>query len=152
MNPLQQVKFVKVVPPAAIVDDAAVTCEVVDTLGWDYATIVAFLGATDIAATAFNVTESDDNSNFTMIAATNFANTSLTDMDGTALALPTATDDNKFFVVHCDMRRHKRYLQLAATAGNGSAGTYITAFAVLSRGEIKPNSSSEQGAKNVVVV
>ena len=52
----QNVKYVSITPPAAIVDDGSYTTAEVDTIGFDYATVVVYLGASDIAMTALAVT------------------------------------------------------------------------------------------------
>ena len=59
MIPAQSVKYVSVTPPAAIVDNASYTTAEIDTYGWDYAKIVCYVGATDIAMTALKVQEAD---------------------------------------------------------------------------------------------
>ena len=48
-----------------------------------------------------------------------------------AAALPGAGDDGKSFVFGLDLRApRQRYLQLQATAGDGAAGTYLSAVAI----------------------
>jgi hypothetical protein len=49
MNPLQNTKLVSITPPAAIVDNASWTTAEIDTSGWDYAQIICYFGAMDIA-------------------------------------------------------------------------------------------------------
>lgn len=149
---MQAVKVAQLIRPGAIVDNASWTSQVVDTLGFDYATAIFQLGATDIAMAALKLQESDNNSSWADIAATDFSNSSNLDMDGTALALPAAGDDNLLEVVHLDMTKRKRYLQCVATAGDGTSGTYLSALMILSRAEKAPNASADQGAEFVVVV
>lgn len=152
MNPLQQCKFAQLIPPAVIKDNASHVTLVVDTLGWDHATAVLSIGATDIAMADIDIQESDDNSNFTEIAATDFTDSTQRDMDGTALALPDANADNTNIVIHLDMRNHKRFLKCTSTAGDGSAGTYLSAIMILSRGETLPNTCAEQAGTGGIVV
>jgi hypothetical protein len=52
-------KVVSITPPAAIVDNAAVTTATIDTAGFDYLVINLYLGATDIAVAAAKVQEAD---------------------------------------------------------------------------------------------
>ena len=59
MIALQNTKFVSVTPPGAILDNTVATTAEIDTAGWDYCTIVVYLGATDIAMDELTVTESD---------------------------------------------------------------------------------------------
>lgn len=152
MNVLQQCKFVSITPPGAIVDNASYTTAAVDTLGWDKVAIVAYLGATDIAMAALKVQESDDSGMSGAADITGLVWGTSADPDsGSTSTLPTSTDDNKFFVAYISMQGRKRYLDLVATAGDGSAGTYMTAFAVLSNGEQIPNSATERGlASNLI--
>ena len=149
---MQQVKVVPMIAPGVIKDDAAYTCAVCDALGWDYATAVFHIGATDIAVAVMNIQDADDNSTYGIIDGANFANTSHLDITGTALALPDANADNTIILVHLDLKKRKRYLQAAVTAGNGSAGTYMSGVFVLSRGEAMPDTAAEAGASIVVVV
>ena len=60
MIPAQHDKFVSITPPAAIVDNASYTTTAVDTKGYAYLRVFAYLGATDIAMTALKLQESDD--------------------------------------------------------------------------------------------
>jgi hypothetical protein len=146
MNGLQQVKFVSITPPAAIVDNASYTTAAVDTLGYDKVAIVVYLGATDIAMAALKVQESNDSGMSGADDITGLVWGTSTDPDtATTSVLPSATDDNKFFVAYISMQGRKRYLDLVATAGDGSAGTYLAAFAILSNGENIPNSATERG-------
>ncbi len=149
MNEVQNAKWVSITPPAAIVNNASYTTASVDTLGFDHATIVVHLGATDIAMTALKVQESSDNSSFADITGATFA--SGTDTAGATTSLPSATDDNKLFIFHIDMRGRKRYLDLVATAGNGATGTYLSAHAVLSKGEQLTSQATSQFASGSVI-
>lgn len=151
MIPAQNYKLVSITPPAAIVDNASYTTSEIDTNGFDYAQIVVYLGATDIAMTALAVTESDTTGSG-HANVTGLVYGTSTDIDGTTSALPAATDDNKFFVFDIDLRGRKRYLDVTATAGNGTAGTYATIFAMLWRADETPHSASTRGAGNVLRV
>lgn len=134
-------KFVSITPPAAIIDNASATTAEVDTKGWDHAQIWVYLGATDIAMTALKVTESDaSGSGHADITGAVFGTS--TDIDGSTSALPSASDDNKAFVVDIDMRGRKRYLDLTATCGDGSTGTYLAAWAILWNGDTCPVSKT----------
>jgi hypothetical protein len=139
INALER-KYIAVTNPAAIVDNAAYTTTEIDTLGYDYATVLVHIGATDIAMATLKVQESDTSgSGFADITGLVCSGTS---GDG---RLPTATDDNKIFAFNIDLRGRKRYLDLSATAGDGVAGTYMSAMCILERGNESPLSSAEQG-------
>lgn len=139
-------KFVAITPPGAIVDNASFTTAAIDTIGWAHLTIIVVFGAMDIAMTALKVQESEDSG---MSGAADIAGT----VGGTAFTLPSATSDNTAFAFHIDLRgQRKRYIDLVATGGDGVAGTYMTAFALLSRGQELPNSASERGFATEVFV
>lgn len=138
MIEIQSAKFANVIPPAAVVDNAAYTSTVVDTAGFDYVTFVVNLGATDVALASLKVVESDAKTDATTLTSgtdvTGLVWGTSTDPDtGSTSTLPSATDDNKTFVAFVDTKSRKRYLQLQATAGNGTTGTYLQASAILGR-------------------
>jgi hypothetical protein len=150
MNEMQKVKYVSITPPAAIVDNASYTTASIDTAGWDYLTVVAYLGATDIAMTALKLQTSDTDGSYADLTGAVYGTS--TDIAGSTSALPSSTDDNGFFVFEVDLRGKKRYFDLVATAGDGAAGTYLTAFAILSRGEQPATTASGRGCKNILRV
>ncbi len=151
MNDLQVAKYVQVIAPVAIVDDASWTTNEIDTLDYDYLTVIFNLGATDIAMAALKLQSSD-------VSGSGFADvTGLdcdgdTDIDGSAAALPSATDDNNLVVFQVDLRGQKRYFDLVATAGNGAAGSYGSAVAILSKGAVSAVTSTAMGAETVLRV
>jgi hypothetical protein len=110
MNVLQHCKFVAAVKPAAIVNNNSVTATEVDARGYDYATFIVTLGATDIALTALKVQAAsssggqfDDITGATFSAGSGFA--------GATLALPSATDDGQVCVFHIDLRGKQPFLK-----------------------------------------
>ena len=150
MNSIQNVKYVSITPPGAILDDASATTAEIDTLGFDYLSIVCQVGATDIAMTALKVTESDTaGSGHGDVTGLVFGTS--TDIDGNASALPSATDDNKFFVFNIDLRGRKRYIDLVATMGNGTSGGYFAAFGLLARGDTSPTTEATMNAQVLAV-
>jgi len=149
--PAQNCKYVSVTPPAAIVDDASYTTAEIDTNGFDYAKIIVYLGATDIAMTALAVTESDTTASG-HANVTGLVYGTSTDIDGNTSALPSATDDNKFFVFEIDMRGRKRFLDVTATAGDGTTGTFATILCELSRADETPVTASDGGAAAILRV
>jgi hypothetical protein len=151
VNQLQATKFVSVTPPAAIVDNASYTTAEIDTLGFDYLTIVCYLGATDIAMTALKVTESDS-AGSGHADVTGLVYGTSEDIDGSTSILPSATDDDGVFLFEIDLRGRKRYIDVTATAGNGSTGTYLTVLGILSRGDEAPTSISDRGCTGILRV
>jgi hypothetical protein len=147
----QECKVVRVIDPAAIVDDASWTTEEIDTDGFAYARVCCYVGATDIAHVALKMQESDaSGSGFADVTGLIFGTS--TNTDGSTSTLPSATDDNKFFIFEIDLRGRKRYLDLVATAGNGAAGTYMAAWCELHRAKDGPNTAAEQGASQILRV
>lgn len=137
MDQVKNQKFVNVTPPGAIVDNAAFTTAAVDTKGWKRITFLVILGALDIALAAFKLRESDDDSSYSDVSGADFS------VDST---LPAATADNNIYAIHVDLDgTRKRYMDLSLTGGDGTAGTYATVIAVLSRPEESPDSASERG-------
>jgi len=145
MSDHRNFKLVSVTPPAAIIDDSAVTTAEIDTQGWDWARIIVYLGATDIAMTALKITESDA-SGSGHADVTGLVYGTSEDIDGDTSALPAADDDNGFFIFDIDLRGRKRYLDVGATVGDGAAGTYITILAELFRGDTRPTTVAGHGA------
>jgi hypothetical protein len=146
----QNTKWVSVTPPAAIVDNASLTTASIDTLGYDYCEIYLYLGATDIAMTVLKVQESDTDSGYADVTGLVYGTSA--GIGGSTSALPTATDDNKCFKFEVDLRGRKRYLDLVATCGDGAAGTYATAFALLSRAKDTPVTATERNFGNILRV
>lgn len=150
MKIAQRAKYAAVTPPGAIVNNASYTTASIDTRGYKYCRVVVHLGATDIAMAALKVQESDTDGSYADVTGLVFGTSENT--GGSASTLPSATDDNKFFFFEIDLRKRKRYLDLVATAGNGSTGTYLTAWAELYEGETLPDTAAEEGASQILRV
>lgn len=145
MNALQNVKVVNVTPPAAIVDNASFSTTAIDTAGFGKLAVYFSLGATDIAMTALKLQESDDSG---MSGAADI--TGCVYGASGAPALPTANDDNKIFGFFVNLAGRERYIDVVATAGDGSTGTYGSCIAVLYNGE-GINDATERGlAANLI--
>ena len=146
----QNQKMISLVPPAAIVNNAAVTVASLDTLGFEYVRIVVYLGATDIALTVLKVGESDTDGSYTDITGLRFGTDN--NIAGSASTLPSSTDDNKIFEFQIDMRGIKRFLKLAITVGVGTLGAFVTAWAELGRPQTIPIGAAGFGASQVMRV
>lgn len=149
--PMQNFKVVNLTPPAAIIDNKSATVAELDTNGYDYCQIMVILGATDIAMTALKVTESDTSGSGHADVTGLIFGTS-TNTAGSTSALPTATDDNDIFLFEIDLRYRKRYLDVTATVGDGTAGAYVTIIALLSRGNEPPFTATERGINQILRV
>lgn len=149
-----ETKIVPLILPQAIVDDddpvgayGDANPNSVDTLGWARADVYVMIGATDIAVAAMGLysgtaaASGADDSDYSAITGLQASGAS---GDG---RLPTATDDNKVFRLGVDLRNDniEQYLALDFTAGNGTAGTFVVAWCVLSRAEETPSTDAEAG-------
>lgn len=144
----QQTKFVLLTPPGALVDNTSWTVAELDTLGWDYAEIFVVLGATDKALTALTLLEGDVSGTVAAVTAGTWGTAA--NHVGDTSTLPSATNDNKCFKFELDLRKRKRYLDLTITIGDGTAGAYLTCFAILSRGRVAPYTAAEAGCQEII--
>lgn len=138
MHELQNCKFHNAIPPAVIKDNAAFTAVGVNTAGYRYATFIFTFGATDIAMALLNIGEADADTGYSIITGLNW---------GTSPAsLPTDAADNGIIVACIDMTNNrKQWLKPAATAGDGSAGTYLSCVCILSNALISPVNATQRG-------
>lgn len=141
MVPSHDAKYGLAIAPAAIIDDAAATGIAIDCVGAASAEIMLHLGATDIALTVCKLTECDT-SGGTYTDVTGGDRDGDLDFDGSAMTLPSATDDNKTFVWQVNLIGKKRFLKLAVTVGDGTAGAFVTADYRLSDLSIAPETST----------
>lgn len=148
---LQKMAFARAIAPQAIVDNNSWTSYVVDSNGCKAVHALVHLGATDIAMVALKVQESDAKSSDTALSGG-------TDIPGadfsvSPASLPSATDDNKFFLVTIPVTgARKRYFNLVATAGDGTTGTYLTAFWIKESLDEAPNTAAERGLSQHLIV
>jgi hypothetical protein len=134
MRELQKTKFVAVVPPGAIKDNAEFANVEIDAAGWDWLIVIVTLGATDIAMAGLKLQQSDTSgSGFADVTGLICGTSDNT--DGDTSDLPSAADDNKIVVFEVDLRGKRRYFDLVATAGNGTNGTYLSAVGILGKGD-----------------
>jgi len=129
------------IAPAAIIDDASATAAEIDTIGANYAEVVITLGATDIAMTALKLQHGDTSGgSFVDIIGATFDGGINT--EGTALALPSATDDGQVCVFQVNLDTTKRFLKVVATFGNGTAGGFVSGIARLSAVDLVPTADT----------
>jgi hypothetical protein len=152
MHSEQTDKFFSITPPAAIVDNASLTTATIDTLGFNYLRVFVYYGAMDIASTALKIQESDDSGMSGAADVTGLVYGTSSDIAGSTSALPSATDDNKCFAFEIELKGRKRYLDLVATMGDGTTGSYVCAFALLSRASDVPVTKTERGFGNILRV
>lgn len=144
-------KIINLCAPAAIKDNAAwvfngdgvaASAKGVDTKGFRWARFRFQLGATDIAMTAAIKIQESDSEDMS----------SAVDITGAALAdAISATEDDKIFQIDVPLEGRKRYLRPAATAGDGTAGTYMAATVELFGAEIDAENAAAKGLHEWIV-
>lgn len=143
MNIFQEIKWKNVTPPGAIVDNAAFTTasmDIKDTVSWAF---LVCLGGLDIAVAVMKLQESDNDSSYSDVSGADFSVSPLT--------LPSATDDNKLYLITGSSNGRKRYLDLSLTGGDGSSGSYISVLAG-TLPKIKPDTAAERGVAQQAIV
>jgi hypothetical protein len=147
MKQAQGFRVARITSPGAILDNTAVTTNVVDTIGFSYAVVLVQLGATDIAMTALKVQHSDVRANATTL-------TSPVDIAGADFTgnFPSATADDGFHAIYIDLKGLGRYIDLVATVGDGVAGTFFAAYALLFDASITPSTAADRGLLAQLIV
>lgn len=130
-------KVVIVASPVAISDNAAITTASIDSAGYDYLDIFCIIGATDIAMAALKLQTADADTGYADMTGGSFATSPAT--------LPSATDDNTVVAWHVNLSGKKRWFDVVATSGDGTAGTYFACIAVLSRAKQMPATAAARG-------
>lgn len=121
--------LLQAIPPGVIKDDAAFVSNVIDLAdeavrGAQFLTFAVQVGSIDADMAVLRVMESDTKTN-----ATTLGGSPVEVVDVTSTVTPGASDDNKIYLATIDLRaQRERYLQLQATAGDGAAGTHLSAL------------------------
>jgi hypothetical protein len=127
MKDLQTTLILPAILPGAQVNNASFTSQVIDTRKFTnggYIELVGILGAMDTALTTLKVQEADQKTDDTTLGG------SPADVV-TADSLPQSGDANAISVFGIDLTNNvDRFVQLQATAGNGTNGVYLTALAL----------------------
>ena len=148
MNHSQAAKYVVAIAPAAILDNTSATATAIDCAGYSQLEIPIQLGATDIDVTVLKLEESDaSGSGYADITGATFSGG--TNVDGVALALPSATDDNQPHVFQVNLVGRKRYIRVVCTFGDGTAGGFVAATARLSSANYLPPVSTDKAAGGI---
>jgi hypothetical protein len=141
MIPIQDDAFAIVTLPAASVNNGSVVCDVIDTQGYDYCTILTILGNMDVALTAFNIQESDVKASSTSLTSPDTVPGS--DYSVSPATLPTNTSGkNSLYANYINMSGRKRYLLPVITVGDGTIGAFVTVVAILSLGKIAASTNT----------
>lgn len=137
MQPFENMQAFNAIPPTAIKDNAAFVSNAIDTGVAGGAKSLVFnvlLGSIDADLATFKVAQSDD-----LTDETTLGGTPEDLVDITTTVTPGASDNNEVVLIEVDLTGpHKRYLQLQVTAGNGAAGTFLSAGAFLANVGVPP--------------
>lgn len=124
-----------------LIDNESATAVVIDSKGFDYLTLYALIGITDIAMSALKLQECDTSDG-------TYADVPDGDID----PLPDADDDSSIYGFFVTLIGRKRYFKLLATAGDGTAGVNIAALALLTRGKDGASDATSRGLAGQAVV
>ena len=146
----QNTKKVLLLPPQLKDDGDFAGNAYVDTKGWGYVEFLILIGALDAAfgstaETAAPKIEECDTSDGTCSDLTSAA---LADAIG-------ATEDDSLFQIDVDLVNvaHKRFMRVNAPhAGDGTTGVNAAILAILSKPEIGPQSATERGLAEHIIV
>lgn len=147
MKALQNIYVLNITPPAAIVDNTSFTTAEIDTVQngvkYNYLTILVSFGAMDIAMAALKVQNGDTSGSLSDLTGA---------VGGTDFTLPSATSDNTIWAFHFDCVGKGRYFDLVATGGDGAAGTYMSAIAILSNAAEVPITATAKGLAQEIIL
>ena len=100
------------------------------------------VGATDIAVATLKIMESATKTDATTLGG---SPTQVFDVT----TKPGAGDDDKVWVLGVNLRAdRKQFLQLQATAGDGTTGTFLAATAVLRKSGVRGSTAAERGVQD----
>lgn len=132
----------KFINPGAVVDNAAFTSYCLDMQGKKSVMVLVHIGATDIAHASLKVQESDTLSSSTALSSG--ADITGADFSVSPATLPTSTADNTVVAVSIPWTgSRKRYCNIVSTAGDGAAGTYMTALGICEVDESKGTAAAD---------
>lgn len=147
----QKMKVGRCIAPLAIVDAASWTCYAVDTSGCKAIHCLIHMGANDIAITALKVQEADALTSAT--ALTSGVDITGADFTVSPATVPAADDDNKFWVITIPVTgARKRYFNLVATNGDGTAGGFLTACWIKESNDEAPSTAAARGLDQHLIV
>ena len=130
--------------PAAAIGSTATAQLVIDTIGYDHAsvTILRASNASTVFAGAVKVEESDNNSSYSDVTALVGGGTG-----GFSIPAVSATGATSILKLDIDTKAKKRYLRVNYTPG---ASANVAIVARLGRGEVSPETAAQAGCIGVV--
>jgi hypothetical protein len=130
-------KYFLTLPPQSINGTDTDSTEI-DCKGYNYLTVVFLYGAS---------TADMDNLSLKSASA---AGGSYSVYSGSAMDVPTATDDNKVWVWNINLGGKNRFWKVRCDPG--AAATLVGAVAILSRGDQAPNTDAERGVDQSITI
>jgi len=118
--------------------------QVIDLLGHNQCTVYFQVGSTDVAATAFKLTESDTKASATSL-------TSPADITGLAFTTFAATSDHTIWAFSFPTAGRKRYVLPVLTVGN-LTGVDISAMAVFHNSDVTTPTATGLGLGGLAVL
>lgn len=135
---MQNAKFVAMLAPISVNGTTATTIEI-DTLGFDYMTVIVQAGLLGATMDELSLTDSDTaGSGHAVITG------------GTWVDPVGTTDNGKVYAAFIDLRKRKRYVKLVADPGAGA--TLLSAVGILTRAEVTPTSATERGLGEQLII
>lgn len=130
--------------PAAAIGSTATAQLVIDTIGYDHAsvTVLRASNASTVFANAVSVEESDNNSSYSNVTALVGGGTG-----GFSIPAVSATGSAAILKLDVDTKARKRYLRVNYTPG---ASANVAIVARLGRGEVSPETAAQAGVIGVV--
>lgn len=143
---LQDTKVLLTTPPVAAVNNANTLTTTIDTVGFDYCTVLVGIGVSSSSGiSALKIQESDYSNMSGAADVTGLVYGTSTDIAGSTSALPVHTNDNTVFAFEIDLKARKRYLDLVCTVDNAGTGAFVTCMTILGRPEQSPTTLSAKG-------
>lgn len=146
---LPQPKSVIAIIPISKTNGATATGEIIDTLGYDYATIDVIAHTADVVSNTLSVLKLQEAD---VTATTSFANVSGA-VGGTDFTIATnaytSTTNQNVWKFNVDLRARKRYLKVLASP---QTTMIIAGVANLMRGEQAPITAAKAVALNLVEI
>ena len=130
-NTLQGAKSVLALPPQSI-NGTDTNGTAIDTAGYSYASIFFLYGASTVDMEHLEIQECETSGG------------SYTAISGSAMTVPTSTDDNKVWQWGINLGGTRmRYLKIRVDPG--AAATLVGALAILTKGNIDCDTDTERG-------
>jgi len=143
----QEVKY-GIMAPAQLADDTALVSNTfIDTVGFDYLTVLITIGITDAAL------GSSDDTTAIVLEESDISGGTYTEISDAVLSSAIADDDDSSnFAINVNLKAKKRFVRVKApTAGDGTAGVNVAIIGMLTRAEQSPNTAAKAGLEELII-